>query len=211
MESRHKSAVRDALVSALAAMLVAAVVLVLWAYKVYWALGLVGVGVVAFVVALCFHPSRFYKRVVWACLGLIPLFGAVPALRAAGVFGQDSAFVVIVDSIGTGGFLGLCLLCVVALVVCAVMDYVRTRNGSQKDRGPRRQGGRDGTRTTKVEQHVVSADRSPSVGYAERVEIHYEPREGPSEQVKPGAAAQQSQEQAEPRGRRVRLGWVGRR
>ena len=198
MAGRKVSAVRDALLSAIAAVILAAVMMALISYKLYWALVFPSVGVVTFLLVLYYHPSRFYKRVVWGCVGLISLFLAVPGLRAAGFLGESSAFVLMVDSVGTGGFIALCVLCGVALVVSAMMDQIQSRSGEVKstegDAGERE----PMAQVPEVDQHVGSADRSPFVGKAEHVkfEIHYG-EEGPEREGKTAEPKETADKEAE--------------
>jgi len=129
---KNTSAVRDAVVSAICAAIVATVIQVLIAYRVYWAIIPIAIGVCTFLVVLYHHPSRFYRRLVWACLGLLGSFIAVPSLRVAGVFGTNSAIAVMIDSIGTGGFLGLCGVCVVAMLISWKFDRSNGREPAKK-------------------------------------------------------------------------------
>lgn len=125
---KNTSAVKDAFVAAMCAIILSVILLVLFAYKIYWGIILMGIGVVTFLVVLYHHPSRFYRRLVWTCLGLLGTFVAVPSLRIAGIWDEGSKFVVMIDTVGIGGFLGLCVVLIVAIIIAAIMDIRKQNN-----------------------------------------------------------------------------------
>ena len=120
MADNEASAVRDAVRSGIAAMVIAGAGMIGALAGAYWFLILIAVGVAIFLVVLYlrYRMKRFYRLVVWACLELLSLFLLVPSLRAAGVIGEHSRFVVVIDSLGSVAFVALCGLCGLAMIIC---------------------------------------------------------------------------------------------
>ncbi len=129
MADKEASGVRDAVKSGIAAMVIAAAGMVGASAGAYWFLMLIAVGVAIFLVVLYlrYRMKRFYRFVVWACLELLSLFLLVPSLRGAGVIGEHSRFVVVIDSLGSVAFVALCGLCGLAMIISAVVDCVKAR------------------------------------------------------------------------------------
>jgi len=152
MADKEGSAVRDAVKSGVAAMAIGAAGMVAALVGAYWLVILIVLGVATFLVVLYvrYQMKRFYRLVVWACLELLSLFLVVPSLRAAGVVGEDCRFVVVMDSVGTGGFVALCGLCGVAMIVSAVVDWFKAR-------GERNAGRRGGVGEVKVRGEGIAA------------------------------------------------------
>ena len=140
MARKEASAVRDALVSAIVAMIVAGISIIFYAYKVYWGLLLIIVGAVTFLVVLYYKYQHrwFYRRVVWTCIGLISLFLAIPAIRFSGVLGDISEINFVLESVGNSVILALCLLCGFTLYICRTMDSKEARNGDGNYFGSRK-------------------------------------------------------------------------
>ena len=122
------SPVRDAVVSAVISMIITVLLIVLYAYKFYWGILVICVWVVVSIAVLYFHPTRFYKRVVWSCVGLIGVCLAVPAITAS-FFGEDSEFFIMIENVaGTVVIVGLCAVLIVAIIIAAIIDIIKQNN-----------------------------------------------------------------------------------
>jgi len=170
MARKEASAVRDALVSAIVAMIVAAVSAVAYKFGAYWLLALIAIGAMTFLGVLYFRyrVSAFYRLVVWACLELLSVFLLVPSLNAAGFFGEDSWIDLVIDSLGTGAFLGLCGVCVVAMIVSAVMDNLKSMQLAEKSLLTHHI-----PKPRQIETLVSAGDKSLAAGYVEHMEVHF--------------------------------------
>ena len=177
MSNRSISVVRDALISAVVMMVVASIATFLFIYKVYWALPVIGAGVTTFLLVLRYHPSRFYKRVVWTCMGLLGLFGSIPGFRAAGVLRGESEFSLFVDSVGNVALVAVCFVGVVALIVNAITDYLQNKNARGEQQAMITAEEQKVMQMQDSGQQVMYADKSPVVYRAEKVDIHYEGQE----------------------------------
>jgi tetratricopeptide (TPR) repeat protein len=154
-------------------MVIGGISLVLYAYRVYWALLLIAIGVGVFLFVLFHHPSRFYRGVVWASIGLLASIVGIPAIHFSGLFGQVAAVELVIESVGTGGLVALCLLCCIALGVSARMDYIRER--AHRDVDPPIADENPGTLIHPQigDQHVCAPSNSPVIAQADTVHITY--------------------------------------
>jgi len=173
MANGKSSAVKDAAIAAVAVVAVVALVSILIKYGVYWAAGLVLVGVVVFAGVLYFHSSRFYRRMAGACLALLAGVLSIPTIKFSGVLGQIAAFDFVMDSIGTWGVLGISMTFCVALCVCAWMDRTQQQPGRTVDVSPGDANLSVAVQSQVSGQQICSPDKSPTIGYAEAVHITY--------------------------------------
>lgn len=173
MANGKSSAVKDAAITAAAAVAIVVLVSVLITHGFYGVAGLVLVGVFVFAVALYFHSSRFYRRMAGACLGLLAGVLSIPAIKFSAVLGQIAAFDFVMDSIGTCGVLGISMTFCVALCVCAWMDRIQQQPGRATDVSLGEGNLNVTVQSQTSGQQICAPDKSPTIGYAEAVHITY--------------------------------------
>ncbi|NQT13584.1 MAG: hypothetical protein HQ582_12600, partial [Planctomycetes bacterium] len=95
-----------------------------------------GVGLIAFLVALYFHPDRFYRRMTGAVLGAWITFGGMPAMEIAGQWDQDTFLRVIVSDAGDWLHIAFAAAFLGSMAITAWVEWNRERDAGGAPAAP---------------------------------------------------------------------------